>query len=307
MSASALLVSPQGRLRAGWRAALFLVVLVVLVALANALLGVAIVASADVGESPYAARVHYLLLQAGAYAAVALGALAANWVMLRFVDRGSWSYVGLARRNLAARRVAAGFAAGAIAIAMPCALLIAVGWLAVSASEARMFSPPAEAALALLVLVPAALAEELMMRGYLLSALADALGRWWALLGTSVLFAVLHVRNPGMTSEALAVVALAGVFLGAVRYATSSLYAAWAAHLAWNVALGVAFHALVSGTVVAESGWRTLDSGPDWATGGSWGPEGGIAAAAGLVAAILLVVRRPRLLGAGDANVISNA
>jgi hypothetical protein len=50
-------------------------------------------------------------------------------------------------------------------------------------------------------------------------------------------------------------------------------------------------------TIVA---WRTIDSGPDWATGGPWGPEGGAAAAAGLLLTTFLLVARP--FTGGDRN-----
>ena len=38
--------------------------------------------------------------------------------------------------------------------------------------------------------------------------------------------------------------------------------------------------------------YRVTDTGPDWATGGTWGPEGGVFAAAGLVIAMWYVFRR---------------
>lgn len=135
------------------------------------------------------------------------------------------------------------------------------------------------------------------MRGYLLSSLADGMGRWSALVLTSVAFALLHAGNPGMSPGALVVVGLAGIFLGAVRFATSSLYAAWAAHFAWNAVLALVLHALVSGAALPGSGWRTVDAGPDWATGGPWGPEGGVPAALGLAAATALLIRRRRSAG----------
>ncbi|MBV9879811.1 MAG: hypothetical protein JO180_04905, partial [Gemmatirosa sp.] len=49
-------------------------------------------------------------------------------------------------------------------------------------------------------------------------------------------------------------------------------------------------------------GYRTVDAGPDWLTGGPWGPEGGLAAGAGMLAALALLVRgRPSLLLRGHA------
>ena len=308
MTASALLVSPQGRLRAGWRAALFVLLLMVFGMVATETAALIPTPATDPDRLRETAMLHAAVTMAIVYTAIAASALAATWIMVRFVDRTGWSYVGLGARDLAARPVTLSFVAGALAIGIPCVVLIAAGWLDVQSAPAAPLSPLADAGLALLILVPAALAEEAMMRGYLLSVLGEGIGRWGALLVTSSVFAMLHLRNPGMSAEALAVVALAGIFLGAIRYATSSLYAAWAAHLAWNFTLGVGFHALVSGTTIARSGWQTLDSGPDWATGGAWGPEGGLAAVLGLLAATsLLVIRRPRALAPAATNDTTNA
>ncbi|NUQ19420.1 MAG: CPBP family intramembrane metalloprotease, partial [Gemmatimonadaceae bacterium] len=235
MSASALLVSPQGRLRAGWRAALFLVLVIVLASLAQLLVAIGARFAGDTTGD------HALITWLG----VVAGALAAHWVMIRFIDRDSWSYVGLARRDAAARRVLPGLALGTLAVGVPCAALLLAGWLRIDAAPPAGESLAAQSAGLALFLLPAAFAEELLMRGYLLSSLADGIGRWSALVLTSVVFALLHVGNPGMSAGALVVVGLAGVFLGAVRFATSSLYAAWAAHFAWNAVLALVLHALV--------------------------------------------------------------
>ena len=71
-----------------------------------------------------------------------------------------------------------------------------------------------------------------------------------------------------------------------------SLYAAWAAHLAWNAVLVVFLHATVSGIVMASPDYQLVENGPDWATGGAWGPEGGVVAAAGLALATWYVIWR---------------
>ena len=300
MTESALSHAPQGRLRAGWRVLAFCLLLVPILGIGG-YIAAAIGAGVAGRLAGHGQAVRADVFAVFVYGWSALGTLAATWTMLRFVERRGWDYVGLQRSAAAPRRLGFGLCAGTLAIAVPCLALIALGWLDLQRAPATAVSPAPEAALALLLLVPAALAEELLIRGYLLSAIADGIGRWWALVLTSVLFALLHFRNPGMTPAALSVVALAGIFLGAMRYATSSLYAAWAAHLAWNVVLGVGLHAVVSGTSVAAAGWRTVDSGPDWATGGAWGPEGGLAAALGLLATTsFLIIHRPRVAGTND-------
>jgi membrane protease YdiL (CAAX protease family) len=147
---------------------------------------------------------------------------------------------------------------------------------------------------ALFVLAPAALVEEIAVRGYLLSTLRDAIRAPGAVAVTSVLFALLHLFNPGPTIISTAVVALAGVFLATIRLVTGSLYAAWIAHLAWNFSQAAVLHAPVSGLALPTPGYRLADHGPEWLTGGSWGPEGGLAAAAGMLVATFLLVWRPR-------------
>jgi membrane protease YdiL (CAAX protease family) len=286
---SALFLSAQGRLRSGWRAALFLLLFTTFAEAAQAIVAIpGLILPARDADVVVASEMPLTWLS------IVVAGLAAHLVMLKFVDRRGWSYVGLAARDGSPGRLATGFALGAAAIAIPCVLLVGVGWLGVVRAPGNGSVIGRELTTVLAVLVPAALAEELMMRGYLLSALADGMGRSAGLLVTSIVFALLHVGNPGMEPGALVVVGLAGIFLGAVRFATSSLYAAWAAHLAWNVVLGLVLHALVSGTTMAAAGWRTLDTGPDWATGGTWGPEGGVPAAAGLFVATWYLIGRHR-------------
>ena len=288
-TASALFLSEQGRLRSGWRAALFLLLFALFAPVAQVIVALPSLARGARGANVIVASEVPLT-----WLALVAAGLLAHWVMIGFVDRVGWSYVGLAPREAAPARVASGFALGGLAIGMPCAALLAVGWLALVRGGDGGPSVWRELGVVLAILIPAALAEELMVRGYLLSALADGVGRFWSVVATSVVFALIHAGNPGMEPGALVVVGLAGVFLGAVRFATSSLYAAWAAHLAWNVVLGVLLHALVSGSAMAAAGWRTLDTGPDWATGGTWGPEGGVPAALGLLVATGYLIGRHR-------------
>ena len=145
-----------------------------------------------------------------------------------------------------------------------------------------------------MLLLPAALAEELICRGYLLTAIRDGIGMWRAVVITSVLFGMAHLYNEGVTPESFVNVTLAGVFLAAVRIAFDSLYAAWSAHTAWNWVMAVPLHAPVSGLDLAAPDYRTTSHGPEWLTGGAWGPEGGLAAAVGMLAGLAYLHRTRR-------------
>jgi hypothetical protein len=129
----------------------------------------------------------------------------------------------------------------------------------------------------------------LIARGYLFAVARKAGGPIVALATTSIFVGLLHIANPGATAMSVTLVTLAGVFLGAVLIATNSLYAAWLAHFAWNFAMAVVFHVPVSGLPMETPAYRFVDAGPDWATGGAWGPEGGIPAAVSMVVAIALL------------------
>lgn len=216
--------------------------------------------------------------------------LIAHWFMLHVIEHRPWRDVGLGLDALRPRTFGSGLALGALAIGIPSAVLVGVGML-------RVVDAPPGSLLATSValaakLAPPALGEELLVRGYPFMVLRESAGVWPTLIASSVIFGLLHLQNPGATAMSVAMVALAGLFLGGVLVATGSLWAAFAAHLAWNWTLSAVVHASVSGLAFVTPVYRTIDAGPDWITGGPWGPEGGIGAGLGMCAAIGLLATR---------------
>lgn len=226
-------------------------------------------------------------------APLALAFLTAHAIMERRFHRDGGVYAGLDRGAMATRVLLPAAGIGVVAIGVPSLLLLAAGELRVQPAPADASTPQAVGML-LLLLIPAALWEELAFRGYLFSALRERAGAAWALITTSLLFGAVHLTNTGATVLSTAAVALAGIFLGLVRLSSGSLYAAWAAHLAWNLTMAIGLRTPVSGTNIALSGYQTVDNGPDWLTGGAWGPEGGAAAMVGIGLASWYLWRRLR-------------
>jgi len=281
LTAQALLYAPNGALRAPWRiiaffaatAACTLAAMAIVVPLQGTLTAARVPMLAD-----------WIVLLAGFAGGTA--------VTLRWVDPRPWSFVWLDRAAAKPRRLIEGYLLGVFAIGIPSVSLIAGGWLAVEPHAPGSWVGAALRVSTLLLI--AALAEELIFRGYILAVLRESLGWTPALALTSIAFGYVHVANPGSSLRALALVTLAGFFLGAIVIFTRSLYAAWMAHFSWNWTMAVLLHIPVSGWSAETPDYRTVDAGPDWATGGVWGPEGGAAAALGMIGGIAYLLARRR-------------
>lgn len=218
--------------------------------------------------------------------------LLAHWMTFRTFDKRGWSFVWLDRDAARPRRLLAGAVLGAVPIGLPSLLLVAVGLLA----WRRAADGPSllVAAQTVVLLAPAALYEELLTRGYILATLKEWLGARTAVILTSVAFGLLHLANPNVSPLSIVLVILAGFYLAAVLLATKSLYAAWLAHFAWNWTMAALLHVPVSGVTLGRPDYEIVDAGPDWITGGAWGPEGGMAAGLGMLGGLAYLYWRSR-------------
>lgn len=232
----------------------------------------------------------YLL--AGA-ALVALAFLFVTHLFLRHIERRPWSL--LLPPGAGARRFAAGALAGAGMLALLAALLAAAGVLRFSGGAGREAGAvPAllgwgAATLAIVLLQSGA--EEVACRGYLLHALARWRGAAAALVGSSVIFGLLHGLNPGVTPAALANTALVGLLLGLIRL-RGTLWAAIGFHAAWNFLMGFVLAQPVSG-VRWPGLLATAAEGSPALTGGEFGLEASLPLAALIALAIAGLLIRP--------------
>ncbi len=226
-----------------------------------------------------------------AYGAMSCAAMLAGTALtLRWFNESWGEATRLGAAGLGRWRLMGGLAAGWFAIAVPVGVLIWTGNTGIVPAEPGSWW--AAAGLAAVMIVPAALTEELTFRGYALTLLQRAWGARAAVIVTSVAFGLMHLLNPGVSVRSVLIVALAGVFLAIVRLAFDSLWSAWMAHVAYNFVQLAVFHTSVSGIALPQPGYRAVSTGPEWLTGGSWGPEAGVAAALGmLVISFLLVIR----------------
>jgi uncharacterized protein len=183
-----------------------------------------------------------------------------------------------------------GLVVGLIAAALAMVMGLAVAGASWTTGDGTMVEWLRSAGLTAAALSLPALSEEIIFRGVPLVLLAGVIGRWQAVVATSLLFGLSHLGNPDATLLGLANISLAGVLLGAMFFSPGGIWAAWGAHLGWNLSLA-ALGAPVSGLPLAIPLLEYHPGGPAWVSGGTFGPEGGILASVATIGAILLVSR----------------
>lgn len=117
--------------------------------------------------------------------------------------------------------------------------------------------------------------EELLFRGFIQHHMRG-IGKMPALVFSSLLFAAIHLSNPNFYWLAFLNIFLAGMFIGAVMYATGSLWAAIGVHITWNWIQGSVLGIPVSG--LSSLGWFSTEiiGKKEILTGGKFGAEASI-------------------------------
>lgn len=231
-------------------------------------------------------------------AGLVFGFAVATFLIGRLALRRTWQDLRWSGTAPVAPWFGKGFLLGAAAAAVALVLgLVAAGadWSTGTGSWADWGVAVGGTALALSL---PALSEEIIFRGLPLVLFAAVIGRWPAVMLTSVLFALSHWSNPGVTALGLANIGLAGVLLGVAFYAPGGIWTAWGAHLGWNLGLA-GLGAPVSGLPLGIPHLAYQPGEPVWLTGGGFGPEGGVLATLAMAAAVAVAVRWQRIAGEG--------
>ena len=126
-----------------------------------------------------------------------------------------------------------------------------------------------------LLLLLVAFGEEILVRGYILNNLLTNTNKYWALLFSAAIFALLHSLNFNLSLFGMINLLLAGIILGATYIYTQNLWFPISLHLFWNFFQGPVFGYPVSGMKIKSITTLKL-SGSELLNGGSFGFEGSI-------------------------------
>ncbi len=256
----AIFLGPRG-LRAGWRLALFVVLVTV----------------------PSAPVTVLFSRQSERFLFSPMGIFSGKMVTFAIVLLATWAMARLEHRDLGAfglplgpgsgRRMLHGLAWGGGAITILIAGIVLAGGARVSVAPIAAADAVVYAGLWAGAMLATAFAEEYLTRGYALVALGEGIGFWPAAVLLSAAFGLIHVWNPGETWVGITGAALFGLLLCFTVRATGSLWLAVGLHTAWN--WGETFLYGVPDSGIAAEGHLLTTSlhGPVWLTGGSVGPE----------------------------------
>ncbi len=268
-----ILFDGEGRLRSGWRFALFLAAFVFAGSVLNSLLVSAFVSAGyDPGEgSP-------VFLAAGSFVSLVL-ALVVGYYCGKYLEGLPFSALGASPLPGWFRNLAIGLLLGVVTLGIAAGIGVAAGGISFRMNTAVPTSAIVSSlATAAIVFALAAAFEEALFRGYILQTFARSGLAWFAILLTSLFFASVHLMNPGAAEISTANTALAGIWFGVAYLKTRDLWFVTGLHFMWNWAQGSLLGIEVSGLtkISKEPLLREIEHGPAWLTGGNYGIEAGI-------------------------------
>lgn len=276
--------APDGRLRAIWRAMLYVLLGGGLTLASQVGLGLLLRAIApEVMQQLQRDKIPPPAFGIPTYALLIAAALLAAWIMLAAFDRrgfrtlGIWFYRGWLRELLL------GTAMGGGLIAIVAGVLVVAGLVRFVPADGGLAFGKFFALTGFILL--AAAWEEIVFRGYPFQRLVESVGPLGAILVLAILFGAAHIPNPASTLLSTANTVLAGVLLAAAYLKTRALWLPIGLHFAWNWVMGLVLGLPVSGLNFAPSLLAAESSGPRWLSGGDYGPEGSIVLTVAAIAA----------------------
>lgn len=224
------------------------------------------------------------------------GEIIAPMLYCRLLERRSFASMGFTRKK-AVPTYLVGYLVGAVMITAAAAICVLMGAIDIKIASVI---PVGMIIIFFVAYLIQGLAEETLLRGYLMTSIAASSSSRYAValaVGiNSVLFSLLHLGNAGISGLSLLNIALAGIFFSLYVLRTDNIWGAAAAHSAWNFVQGPILGIQVSGTVTKSTVFvSTAKEGMAWLSGGDFGLEGGMAVTIVLLVAILLIsIKKPK-------------
>lgn len=272
-------VNPElSQIRAGWRIGMLMLLFIgANFAVTNPLVKF-LKTIPDFPVQPVGTAVAYILLTV------------ATWVMLRFVDKRPFRSVGLHFSAGWGKQLTQGVLFGSGMMSFIYVIEYASGLVVIEFRDLSLHQSLVIFANSIGLYIAVGYGEELMFRGYLFQSFVEGTNKIVATLTISLFFALAHAGNPNVSVFGLINVGLAGIWLSIAYFKTRALWLPIGLHISWNFIQGFVYSYPVSGTSsVNEQIGKAIVTGPEWLTGGTFGPEGGALATLMLIIGTALI------------------
>jgi len=274
-----LLLDGDHHLRSGWRVLIFFLAVIII----YYLLAVLAKLSRVVPEQSYTFLFYIVVL-------------ISTFLMLRFVERRRLSSVGFPYHGKICKEILIGFLIGTLMIGIVGGFELLIG--AVRLNLRSNLNVPLlvrNFGLSFIFFGYFAMGEELIFRGYPYQAFVEGMGAIAATILMSAVFGLLHLMNPDTSVFSTVNTMLAGAWLSIAYLKTRTLYFPFGLHFAWNFIQSFILSLPVSGLLTNRTIFVPTDYGPDWLTGGRYGPEAGMGTTVIMVAAISYLLLEKRI------------
>jgi membrane protease YdiL (CAAX protease family) len=265
---NAFLNSNENRLRAGWR---------ILIFIAFYILSSRILGKVALNVFGHPDRTTWNWWVTRGFVVILVGTIVV-WIVRKYVDKKTFTSLGLRLDGLAIKDFLVGLVISGLMIGTIFVVFLISGFLEIS--EISWNSNGIFAVFEILLWffgigLAVGWSEELAFRGYLLQNMKDGMGLFWAVVLSCILYGLLHMSNPNSTLLSGVLIAVIGFLriFGWLR--TGQLWLSMGMHAGWDFFQGSILGFTVSG-MNTESLVKHTVSGPNWITGGSFGPEAGI-------------------------------
>ncbi len=135
--------------------------------------------------------------------------------------------------------------------------------------------------------------EELLFRGYIFQNFIEATNTFIATAVLSTLFGIGHLLTPHSSWLAALNLSAFGVMLALGYVCTKSLWLPSGLHFSWNFFMRNIYSLPVSGSESSSTIFLVKQKGPEWLTGGNYGPEAGVPALILIITACFFIYYWP--------------
>ena len=281
-----ILFNDFGRLRSGWRLAVFLLLFIFFGVLFQ-IIADGILKNLPVGYSSNS----FLNLAVSSFISLTV-ALLAGWFCGKYLEDLPFRALGAWFTRNWLKDLLLGLIFGALTVSFAVLIAVVFGGLSFTFNEnAGQSAILLTLGVSFVVFAIAAAFEEALFRGYMLQTFTRSGIAWFAIALTSVFFGIVHLGNPNASWISTVNTIIAGVWFSIAYLKTRTLWLVFGLHFIWNWMQGAFFGIEVSGLtdITTAPLLREIDRGPVWLTGENYGIEGGIACTISLIVCTLLI------------------